>query len=83
MTTITREYSSKTRKQWHTPIMRPEGCLAPVEAAEFIGETIERLNGWRNKRRPCGPAFTKIGTKVFYRIETLRRWMRQRSEVAQ
>ena len=51
-------------------------------AADQLGCTVRTLENWRNRR--IGPAWTKIGHRVFYRQAALEQWIRdqERSPVA-
>jgi transposase-like protein len=60
------------------------GALAAKAAAEYIGTTEGTLGKWRYELRTtgqsAGPPFTKIGSKVVYRRETLDAWLAQREQ---
>jgi len=47
--------------------------LTVNEAAEHTGLPVSTLNRWRCEGR--GPAFGKLGRRVFYRPEVLDAWM--------
>jgi len=42
-------------------------------AADQLGCTVRTLENWRNRR--IGPAWTKIGHRVFYREAALSSWI--------
>jgi hypothetical protein len=55
--------------------------LPDVQAAEILHLTPGTLATWRSQRR--GPAFVKLGRRVFYRREDLRTFIdEQRREPA-
>jgi len=42
-------------------------------AAEKLGCTVRTLENWRNRR--IGPAWTKLGHRVYYRESALEQWI--------
>jgi excisionase family DNA binding protein len=48
-------------------------CLTPQEAAEFLRSTDRTLERWRHTGG--GPAFTKVGRRVVYRLADLEEWL--------
>ena len=44
-------------------------------AAEIIGVSVKWLRN--NRRSPAAPPFCKIGSRIRYRPESLRTWVRQ------
>ena len=51
-----------------------EGYLSEFELSEQLGNSIRTLARWR--RLGEGPAWTKIGPKVFYRESAVFDWLR-------
>jgi hypothetical protein len=58
--------------QAKTPSTDPE-LMSEVEAAKFIHQERSTLPVWRSKRR--GPAYFKIGRKIFYSRADLVAWI--------
>ena len=56
-----------------------EGMLRIQEAAEFLGLSVNTLNGWRRDRE--GPPYFKVGSRVVYSVEDLRTWLASRRVV--
>ena len=54
--------------------LRPE-VVDEHEAARIIGVSVQWLRN--NRRTPAAPPFCKIGSRIRYRVETLREWVRQ------
>lgn len=48
-------------------------------AADIIGVSVQWLRN--NRRSPSAPPFCKIGSRIRYRPETLRAWVRQQEVV--
>lgn len=48
-------------------------ALTPTEAARAIGVTVGTLNNWRNRHQ--GPKFARLGTRVVYPVDELRRYL--------
>lgn len=54
--------------------LRPE-VVDEHEAARIIGVSVQWLRN--NRRSPSAPPFCKIGSRIRYRVESLRDWVRQ------
>lgn len=52
---------------------RPSAKFRPQEAAEFLGVKKSTLEAWRFFRK--GPAYTKVGSRVFYFESDLREFL--------
>jgi len=53
--------------------MTPPKIIPEAEAAAELKLTVPTLQGWRSRRR--GPAWLKIGRKIFYTRVDLDRWL--------
>jgi hypothetical protein len=51
----------------------PDELVPSDEAARKIHQRPETLTAWRHERR--GPAYVKIGRKVFYRRNDIAAWL--------
>lgn len=58
--------------------LRPEVVDEKI-AAEIIGVSVQWLRN--NRRSPSAPPFCKIGSRIRYRPDTLREWVRQQEIV--
>lgn len=47
-------------------------------AAEKLGCTVRTLENWRNRR--IGPAWTKLGHRVYYREKALESWIKSQEQ---
>jgi excisionase family DNA binding protein len=47
-----------------------------TEAADLLGLSASTLEKWRSERK--GPAYFKIGGKIFYRVEDLEQYQTSR-----
>lgn len=56
-----------------------EGMLTREQVSKALGLSVDTLGRWATQRK--GPPVTKIGSKVYYRRESLDSWMRSQ-EVA-
>lgn len=52
-----------------TELRRSLGLLTEQEVADVLEVEIRTLQNWRSER--TGPPFTRVGRKVFYRVEAL------------
>jgi len=52
----------------------PDGRMAARDAATYLGHSMGRLATWRMEGN--GPAFCRVGGKIFYRREELDRFIR-------
>lgn len=68
-------YLTEARAEDH---LRPEVVDEHV-AAEMIGVSVQWLRN--NRRSPSAPPFCKIGSRIRYRPESLRTWVRQQEVV--
>lgn len=64
-------YLTEARTETH---LRPE-VIDEHAAAEMIGVSVQWLRN--NRRSPSAPPFCKIGSRIRYRPESLRAWVRQ------
>jgi predicted DNA-binding transcriptional regulator AlpA len=48
-------------------------AISEAELAPRLGLSIATLRSWRAKG--CGPAFTKLGTRVVYRLDKINEWL--------
>lgn len=71
LVTEVENYLAEARAEDH---LRPE-VVDEHEAARIIGISVQWLRN--NRRAPAAPPFCKIGSRVRYRVETLREWVRQ------
>jgi hypothetical protein len=51
----------------------PDGRLSAKDAAAYLGHSMGRLATWRMEG--TGPAFMRVGGKIFYRREALDRFI--------
>jgi len=51
----------------------PDGRLSAADAARYLGRNPKTLANWRSTG--IGPAWTRNGGRIFYRLSALRRWM--------
>ena len=56
----------------------PEGYIRIKELAYRLGVTQRTVRRWHTYRQ--GPAQTKIGRQVYYRIEVIEDWLRSREK---
>jgi hypothetical protein len=49
--------------------------LTTEQAAEYIGSTPHALSSWRRGNQNKGPAYIRLGGKVFYTAEDLDKWV--------
>lgn len=52
-----------------------DGFLSRAELAQELGVSPGTLTDWQTQRR--GPPFVKMGRRVLYRREAVRRWLRE------
>ncbi len=52
------------------------GILDDEELGQLIGVNTDTLMTWRRDGR--GPQWTKLGKRVFYRVERVREWIEKR-----
>ncbi|WP_193078996.1 helix-turn-helix transcriptional regulator [Brevibacterium aurantiacum] len=64
-------YLAEARSEDH---LRPE-VVNEKEAARIAGVSVQWLRN--NRKSPAAPPFCKIGSRVRYRPESLRAWVRQ------
>jgi predicted DNA-binding transcriptional regulator AlpA len=50
-------------------------AMTAVEFAQALGVAVNTLAVWRSEN--TGPAYTKIGKRVFYRHEDVDRWIKR------
>ena len=48
----------------------------PVQVARYCGVHIQTVQYWRDNNR--GPEFFKVGRDVFYRVEAVKQFQRER-----
>lgn len=53
--------------------------LSPRQVASITGISTKTLEAWRGVRR--GPVYLKIGSRVRYRAEDIRRWVEEEGRV--
>lgn len=53
--------------------------LSPVEAAQYLERTPKTLAQWRYGRK--GPAFAKVGQRVYYDKRILATWLKNQTQV--
>ena len=53
----------------------PDGRMAAKDAAAYLGHSMGRLATWRMEGN--GPAFVRVGGKIFYRREELDRFIEE------
>jgi ribosome-binding protein aMBF1 (putative translation factor) len=54
------------------------GFLSRTELAEELGKSERTLERWEAQR--SGPPITRIGHTPFYKIESVREWLRSREQ---
>jgi hypothetical protein len=55
-----------------------ESYLPEKATADEIGATPRTLSKWRKER--IGPAWTRIGRRIFYRRDAVLEWLRSQEE---
>jgi len=53
--------------------MTLEGYLNETQCAKLLKNTVRTLRNWRAKG--IGPAYTRVGQKVHYRVEAINEWL--------
>jgi len=53
--------------------------LTPVEAAQYLDRTKKTLAQWRYCKK--GPAFIKVGERIYYDRRVLDEWLQSRTKV--
>lgn len=59
-------------------LRRRLGVLDQAELCALLGVDARTVSTWRTKG--TGPAYIKVGNRVMYREEDVRRWLAQRVE---
>lgn len=54
--------------------------LSPAEVSEYIGVPVQTLYTWNAKG--TGPAYSRVGKHIRYRLSTLDKWMEARESDA-
>ena len=53
--------------------------MTPIEAAQYLERTRKTLAQWRYNKK--GPAFIKVGERIYYDKRVLDEWLRSRTQV--
>jgi hypothetical protein len=53
--------------------------MTPIEAAQYLERTRKTLAQWRYNKK--GPAFIKVGERIYYDKRVLDEWLQNRSQV--
>ena len=62
-----------------TPLTIGGETLFPqAQVADMLGCTVRTLETWRQSR--TGPAWTKVGHRVYYREKSLESWIRKQEQ---
>jgi len=70
-----RQRAQQAREQQRAPILR--NYITEPEAATQLGLDKRTLRKWRRADKGP-PGYLRIGTRYYYRIETLEAWLRSR-----
>jgi len=55
-----------------------ETLLPQQQAADTLGKTVRTLENWRARR--IGPAWTRIGGRIYYREAALLDWIKSQEQ---
>lgn len=53
--------------------------MTPVETAQYLERTRKTLSQWRYNKK--GPAFIKVGERIYYDKRVLDEWLQSRTQV--